>query len=100
MYRIGDEEIKAVDRVIKSRQLFRFNEGRKEVENFEKELSEKIGTKYSLALTGGTGALICSLVGIGAGPGDEVIVPAYTFMATALAVTGSSWCNTSNCRSR
>ncbi|NMB97694.1 MAG: DegT/DnrJ/EryC1/StrS family aminotransferase [Clostridiaceae bacterium] len=86
MYRIGDEEIKAVDRVIKSRQLFRFNEGRKEVENFEKELSEKIGTKYSLALTGGTGALICSLVGIGAGPGDEVIVPAYTFMATALAV--------------
>jgi len=86
MYRIGDEEIKAVERVIRNRQLFRFNEGTKEVENFEKELAEKIGTKYSLAVTGGTGALICALVGIGAGPGDEIIVPAYTFMATALAV--------------
>ncbi|HOJ09587.1 MAG TPA: DegT/DnrJ/EryC1/StrS family aminotransferase [Clostridiales bacterium] len=86
MYRIGDEEVRAVEKVIKSRQLFRFNEGNKEVASFEKELAEKIGTKYSLALTGGTGALISALVGIGAGPGDEIIVPAYTFMATALAV--------------
>ena len=86
MYRIGDEEVRAVERVIKSRQLFRFNEGTKEVANFEKELSEKIGTEFCLTLTGGTGALISALVGIGAGPGDEVIIPAYTFMATALAV--------------
>lgn len=86
MYRIGDEEIKAVERVIRSRQLFRFNDGTKEVETFETELAQKIGTKYSLAVTGGTGALICALVGLGVGPGDEVIVPAYTFMATALAV--------------
>jgi len=86
MYRIGDEEIKAVEKVIRSRQLFRFNEGTKEVENFETELAQKIGSKYCLAVTGGTGALISALVGIGAGPGDEIIVPAYTFMATALAV--------------
>ena len=86
MYRIGNEEVNAVDRVIKSRQLFRFNTGCKEVENFEKEWAEKINAKYCLALTGGTAALISALVGIGAGPGDEVIIPGYTFMATALAV--------------
>jgi len=86
VYRIGDEEIKAVESVIRGRQLFRSSENASEVKNFEMELAEKIGTKYSLAVTGGTGALICALVGIGAGPGDEVIVPAYTFMATALAV--------------
>jgi dTDP-4-amino-4,6-dideoxygalactose transaminase len=37
-------------------------------------------------VTSGTGALICSLAGLGIGPGDEVIVPAYTFMATPAAV--------------
>lgn len=86
MYRIGEEEVRAVERVVNSRQLFRFNEDKKEVASFEKELAEKIGTKFALALTGGTAALISALVGIGAGPGDEIIVPAYTFMATALAV--------------
>lgn len=86
MYRIGDDEVRAVERVIKSRELFRFNEGPREVENFEKEWAQVIGTKHSLCLTGGTGAIICALVGLGVGPGDEVIVPAYTFMASALAV--------------
>jgi dTDP-4-amino-4,6-dideoxygalactose transaminase len=86
MYRIGQEEIEAVARVIKSRDLFRVNESNREVDNFEKELAEKIGTKYALCLSGGTAALISSLVGLGIGPGDEVIIPGYTFMATAIAV--------------
>lgn len=87
MYRIGQEEIKEVTKVIESRVLFRVNNGLKEVETFEKELAEKIGVKYALLVSGGTSAITCALVGLGIGPGDEVIIPAYTFMATALAVT-------------
>ncbi len=86
MYRMGEEEVRAVERVIKSKQLFRFSKDSKEVVSFEKEWAEKIGVNYCLALTGGTPALIAALVGMGVGPGDEVIVPGYTFMATALAV--------------
>lgn len=87
MYRIGQEEIDEIKKVIQSGQLFRVNDGLKEVDNFEKELAEKFGAKYALCVSGGTAALTCALVGLGIGPGDEVIVPAYTFMATALAVT-------------
>lgn len=86
MFRIGQEEIDAVARVINSKQLFRVNNGAQEADNFEKELREKIGVDYAVLMAGGTGALISALVGLGVGPGDEVIVPAYTFMATASAV--------------
>lgn len=87
MYRIGQEEIDEVAKVINSKQLFRVNNGLREVETFEKELAEKVGVKYAICMSGGTAALTCALAGLGIGPGDEVIVPAYTFMATALAVT-------------
>jgi dTDP-4-amino-4,6-dideoxygalactose transaminase len=86
MYRIGKEEIDEVKKVIEGKVLFRVNDGNKEVERFEKELARLVGVKYALCVTGGTAALTCALVGMGIGPGDEVIVPAYTFMATALAV--------------
>ena len=86
MYRIGKEEIDAVARVIESRQLFRINDGLKEVDHFEEEWAATIGTKYAVCVSGGTAALIASLVGLEIGPGDEVIVPGYTFMATATAV--------------
>ena len=86
MYLIGKEEIQAVERVINSRQLFRYRGGENgETDQFESEWSEVIGTKYTTAMSSGTGALICGMAGMGIGPGDEVIVPAYTFMATALA---------------
>lgn len=87
MFRIGKEEIEEITKVIDSKVLFRVNNAQKEVERFEKELAEYVGVKYALCVTGGTAALTCALVGMGIGPGDEVIVPAYTFMATALAVT-------------
>jgi dTDP-4-amino-4,6-dideoxygalactose transaminase len=86
MYIIGKEEVDAVQRVIESRQLFRYRGGEGgESDSFEREWSEKIGAKYTIALTSGTAALICGLVGLGIGPGDEVIVPGYTYMATPLA---------------
>ncbi len=86
MYIIGKEEVDAVQRVIESKQLFRYLGGNEsESARFEAEWAAKIGAKYAVAVTSGTAALITGLVGMGVGPGDEVIVPAYTFMATALA---------------
>ncbi|MDD2502743.1 MAG: aminotransferase class I/II-fold pyridoxal phosphate-dependent enzyme, partial [Clostridia bacterium] len=86
MYRMGQEEVDAVARVVKSGELFRIASKNHEVDNFEKELAEKVGVEYALFLTGGTTALLTGLMGLGVGPGDEVIVPAYTFMASAMAV--------------
>ena len=90
MLRVGDTELKELEKSIKSKKLFRVGDIEKDVcqvLNFEKEWAEKIGTKHALLVSGGgTGALVAALVGVGIGPGDEVIVPAYTFMATASAV--------------
>jgi dTDP-4-amino-4,6-dideoxygalactose transaminase len=91
MYRIGKEEVEALARVVESRVLFRNGNPatghQQAVARFEQEWAQTIGTEYALCVSGGgTAALICGLAARGIGPGDEVIVPAYTFMATALAV--------------
>ena len=90
MLRVGDAELKELEKSLKSKKLFRVGDIGKElcqVQNFEKEWAVKIGVKHALLVSGGgTSALVASLVGLGIGPGDEVIVPAYTFMATASAV--------------
>ncbi len=86
MYIMGKEEIEAVQRVLESRQLFRYRGGEGgESDKFEAEWAAKVGVRHALAVTSGTAALMCGLVGLGVGPGDEVIVPAYTFIATANA---------------
>ena len=86
MYIIGEEEIAALRQVIESQELFRYQRGGESVtEKFEQEFSQKFGGQHTIAMNSGTSALICGLAGMGIGPGDEVIVPAYTFMATALA---------------
>lgn len=51
-------------------------------EQFEKQWSERTGSKHALATSSGTTALFTSLNALGVGPGDEVIVPPYTFVAT------------------
>lgn len=53
---------------------------------FEKEFAESIGVKYAVAVANGTLALELALYALGIGPGDEVIVPCKTFIATASAV--------------
>ena len=53
---------------------------------FEGEFAKFVGVKYSLAVSNGTVALHLSCLGLGIGPGDEVIVPSLTFVATANAV--------------
>ncbi len=86
MYEIGQEEIDAVAKVINSRYLFRYGKQNGEVESMEKDICRRLGVKHFLAMSNGTAAIICGLIGMGIGPGDEVIIPAYTFAAVPSAV--------------
>ncbi len=85
---IGQEEIDAVTAVLKSKELFRFLKERavSPVAQFEDLFLEKSGAKHALAVNSGTSALIVGLIGIGVSQGDEVLVPAYTYIATAAAI--------------
>ena len=56
------------------------------VSNFETAFARHHDAEFGLAMASGTVALYCALSAAGVGPGDEVIVPGYTFMATAAAV--------------
>lgn len=91
MYRAGREEVDEVKKVLLSKKWFRCGDPAtghlQEAERFEKEWAEMIGVSHALLMCGGgTAALVCGLAGLGIGPGDEVIVPAYTWLATATAV--------------
>src|ERR1700732_5375617 len=80
---IGTEETDAVLSVLKSKWL---TTGPVTLE-FEREFAAYLGVKYALAVNSGTAALQLALDAIGLKPGDEVIVPTYTFTATAEVVT-------------
>ncbi len=54
---------------------------------FEKELAAVCGVKHAVGLSSGTSAITVALQALGVGPGDEVIVPAFTYFATASAVS-------------
>ena len=56
------------------------------VERFEEQWAAYCGTRYAVGLANGTDSLALALRGLGIGPGDEVIVPTATFIATAEAV--------------
>ncbi len=66
--------------------FFRYYNSRSKTEEFERCFAAHVGSKHALAVNSGTSALIASLVAAGVGPGDEVIVPAYTFFASVSAV--------------
>lgn len=86
MFGIGDPEINAVADTIRKGWLTRF-QGKTEgyLAQCERELASKIGVNYALMVNSGTSALISSLVALNIGPGDEVLVSAYTWISTPLA---------------
>ncbi|WP_203568334.1 DegT/DnrJ/EryC1/StrS family aminotransferase [Aestuariimicrobium ganziense] len=88
--RIGEEEIAAVTDTLRTKRLFRFYgpvEGPSKVEAFEVAAAQVMGTKHALAVNSGTAALCIAMAALGIGPGDEVIVPAFTWVSSAAAAT-------------
>src|SRR5581483_1694507 len=78
----------AVARVVRSRSLFRYKGDHAEgtVAEFERAAAASLGCRYAVAVANGTAALRTALAALGVGCGDEVIVPAFTFIATVNAV--------------
>ncbi len=85
MYKAGEEEIEAIARVIRAGTLFRYRDG-SECERFEARYAKALGVPHFDLSASGTLALSAGLIGLGIGPGNEVLVPAHTYMATATAV--------------
>lgn len=79
---VGEAELALVAEVLASGQLTMGPQ----VVAFERALAGTVGTAHAVAVSTGTAALHLALLALGVGPGDEVIVPAYTFPATANAV--------------
>jgi dTDP-4-amino-4,6-dideoxygalactose transaminase len=90
-YRIGEEELREVMDVMESGYLFRYGAEsdpafKRKVATLENEFAGYTGVKHCVAVSSGTGALLCCLAALGIGPGDEVIVPGYTFIASISSV--------------
>ena len=85
MYEIGNREVQAIKKIISKRRLFRYLEN-SECDFFEKEYSKYLSIKHTALASSGTAALTAALVGLKIGPGDEVLIPAHTYMATAMSV--------------
>lgn len=85
MFIAEQEEIDALARVIQSKSLFRYGIG-KECERFEQRYARYLGTSHFALAASGSNALAAALTALGLGPGDEVLIPAHTYMATATSV--------------
>lgn len=79
---VGDEEKAAVAAVIESNYL---NDG-PVTRRLEAEIANRLGVRHCVGVTSGTAAITLALMALGVGPGDEVLVPDITFVATANAV--------------
>ncbi len=85
MYVVGEDEIEALTKVIRDGALFRYGVGG-ECDRFEERYAGHLGVKHFALTVSGTFALTAAITGLGIGPGDEVLIPAHTYMATATAV--------------
>lgn len=88
MYWVDEQEIKAVQDIISSKNYFRYQgpDVETKTSHCEKLWCDYLDADFALLLTSGTNALVVGMAAFGIGPGDEVIIPAYTFVATASAV--------------
>ena len=90
-YWFGEEEMDAVMEVMKSGYLFRYGSENDpkflhKVSTLEKEFARYCGVDFALATSSGTSSLLVSAIALGLKPGDEIIVPAYTFVASYSSV--------------
>jgi len=90
-YLFGEEEKKALMEVIEAGSLFRYGDESDptflaKVWQLEREVARYLGIPHAVAVNSGTSALWVALGALGIGPGDEVIVPGYTFIASITSV--------------
>ncbi|HVN54609.1 MAG TPA: DegT/DnrJ/EryC1/StrS aminotransferase family protein [Anaerolineaceae bacterium] len=78
----GEEEKEAVMKVLDSRWLTMGEE----TQNFEREFARYLGVKHAVAVANGTASLHLACLALGLKPGDEVLVPSLTFVATAASI--------------
>ena len=84
---VGKEEISAVNSILKNGDLTSAsNQGGKHVQAFEKSVSSFVNVKYAIAVNSGTAALQAALYALDIKHGDEVLIPSFTFVATANSV--------------
>ena len=92
---IGEEEVQEVLEVMRGGYLFRYGislgaqvdprfQGK--VYQCEQEIAKYSKVRYAVAVNSGTSALLTALCGLGIGPGDEVIVPGFTFIASISSI--------------
>ncbi len=90
---VGADELAEVTEVITSRHLGRYGPNDAsfpaKVRTLEEKVAEMAGVRYALALNSGTSGLLVAFAALGIGPGDEVIVPGFTFVASISAIVYS-----------
>jgi dTDP-4-amino-4,6-dideoxygalactose transaminase len=90
-YWFGKEEMEAAMEVLQTGYLFRYGSENdpkylRKVYTLENEYAKYCGTNYALATSSGTSSILVSAFALGLKPGDEVIVPAYTFVASYTSI--------------
>ena len=93
-YLIGEEEKKNLLEVIEAGWLFRYADESEErfrakVLELEEQAAALVGVSHAVAVNSGTTALFCAMAALGIGPGDEVLVPGYTFIASMSSIVYS-----------
>jgi dTDP-4-amino-4,6-dideoxygalactose transaminase len=95
---IGEEEIQEVLEVLRGGYIYRYGTTagpdadprfKGKVHQCEREIASHAGVRYAVAVNSGTSALLAALVGLGIGPGDEVIVPGFTYIASISSIVYS-----------
>ena len=85
----GPEELAEITDVITTKSPFRhYGIGNpRKVETFEANVREYFGSRFAIALSSGTGALFCVMAALGIGPGDEVIIPGFSWYSNFFCIT-------------
>ncbi len=86
MYRIGQEEVDAIAKLLETKKFFKRVSDLKLIYQVQDRLCEIMDSKYAIMTSSGFGSLVSAMTAMGIGPGDEVIVPGYTYIASGSAV--------------